>query len=220
MRLKVCGLTQVDQVYQLDAMGVSFGGFIFYPKSPRYVYQHLKAADIKSIKGNINKVGVFVNATEEEIIKTVDQCGLYLVQLHGDETPHFCERISNYISVIKAFRISEKEHLEWKLKDYIEVADMYLFDTAGNTANTSGDSVFGGTGKQFNWDILKGKNIAKPYFLSGGIGEDDCTNIKFFRQDKVAKDLFALDVNSRFELMPGIKDMKRIKQFITALNHT
>lgn len=220
MRLKVCGLTQVDQVYELDEMGVSFGGFIFYPKSPRYVYQYLKPSDIKSIKGNINKVGVFVNATEEEIIKTVDQCGLYLVQLHGDETPRFCERISNYISVIKAFRISEKENLEWKLKDYTEVADMYLFDTAGSISNAAGDAVFGGTGKQFNWDLLKGKNIGKPYFLSGGIGEEDSTNIKYFRQDKVARDLFAIDINSRFELMPGIKDMRKVKQFIAALNHT
>ncbi len=220
MRLKVCGLTQVDQVYELEGMGVSFGGFIFYPKSPRYVYHHLKPTDIKSIKGNINKVGVFVNATEEEIVKTVDQCGLYLVQLHGDETPHFCERISNYISVIKAFRVSDKDHLEWRLKDYTDVADMYLFDTAGSTVSSTGDAVFGGTGKQFNWDLLKGKNISKPYFLSGGIGEDDTSNLKFFMQDKVAKDLFAIDINSRFELMPGIKDMKKIKQFIATLNHT
>lgn len=220
MRMKVCGLTQVDQVKELDELGVSFAGFIFYSKSPRYVYHHLQATEIKNIKGNINKVGVFVNATEEEIIRAVDQCGLYLVQLHGDETPRFCERISNYITVIKAFRISEKDDIAWKLKDYTDVADMYLFDTAANTSATSGESIFGGTGKQFNWEILKGKRINKPYFLSGGIGEDDITNLKFFRQDDVAKDLFAIDVNSRFELMPGIKDMKKIKRFLGSLNHT
>lgn len=220
MRLKVCGLTQADQVRELNDMGVSFAGFIFYPKSPRYVYHHLQPAEIRNIKGNINKVGVFVNASEDEIIRAVDQCGLYLVQLHGDETPRFCERISNYITVIKAFRISEKDDIAWKLKDYTDFADMYLFDTAANTSATSGESIFGGTGKQFNWEILKGKRIGKPYFLSGGIGENDITNLKFFRQDAVAKDLFAIDVNSRFELMPGIKNMKKIREFLSALNHT
>ena len=98
MRIKVCGMTSASQVQQLDELGVEFAGFIFYQKSPRYVHKHLNAAEIKAIKGNINKVGVFVNANAEEVLKKVDDCGLYLVQLHGDESPRYCEKIANYIT--------------------------------------------------------------------------------------------------------------------------
>src|SRR5919198_2189214 len=107
LRVKVCGMTSTQQVQQLDAMGVEFAGFIFYPKSPRYVFKNMPANEIKRIKGKINKVGVFVNASADEVLKTVDECGLYLVQLHGDESPRVCERIANYVSVIKVFRMSE-----------------------------------------------------------------------------------------------------------------
>ena len=92
MRTKVCGMTDIEQVQQLNDIGVEFCGFIFYPKSPRYVFRHMPASSIKKVRGKINKVGVFVNEHEEEILKTVDDCGLYLVQLHGDETPKQCEK--------------------------------------------------------------------------------------------------------------------------------
>jgi phosphoribosylanthranilate isomerase len=219
MRIKVCGLTQIDQVYELDEIGITFGGFIFYPNSPRFVYNHLQPTDIRNLKVSINKVGVFVNASEDEIKKAVDECGLYLVQLHGDETPHFCEKISNYISVIKVFRISDKDELNWTIKDFTDVADIYLFDTAAKASSITGGNTFGGTGKHFNWDILKGKKINKPYMLSGGIAPEDITDIKFFRQDIVASDLLALDINSRFEILPGIKDISLIKKFYTSLNY-
>src|SRR6476620_12146473 len=123
MRIKVCGMTKPEQVKQLDEMGVEFAGFIFYPKSPRYVYKSMPATEIKGIKGKINKVGVFVNASAGEVMKTVDECGLYLVQLHGDESPRTCEEIANYVSVIKAFRISEDDNIEWKIREYYEADD-------------------------------------------------------------------------------------------------
>jgi phosphoribosylanthranilate isomerase len=207
MRAKVCGLNSVAQMMQLDEMGVEFAGFIFYTKSPRYVLKHVSKGDLKRARGkNINKVGVFVNESPEEVIKMVDDCGLYLVQLHGDETPRYCEKIADYVSVIKAFRLRDDDDVLWKIKDYQDVVDLFLFDTAG------GD--YGGTGKKFNWEVLKGLQINKPFFLSGGIGLDDVDMLKAFSKDPVAKDLFAVDVNSKFEKLPGVKDMFMVKNFI------
>lgn len=210
MRSKVCGMTSTEQVMQLDEMGVEFAGFIFYPKSPRYAYRFMPRPEIKKIRGRgINKVGVFVNAEVDELLQTVDDCGLYLVQLHGDETPRYCEKVADYVSVIKTFRLRENENVLWKIKDYMEIADMFLFDTDGMG--------YGGTGKKFNWDMLKGLSINKPFFLSGGIGPDDVEVLAEFAGDPAAKDLFSIDVNSRFELSPGVKDMQLLAKFIPAI---
>lgn len=210
MRIKVCGMTNAEQVMQLDTMGVEFAGFIFYPKSPRYVFRHMPRPEIKKIKGQyINKVGVFVNAPMEELLQTVDDCGLHLVQLHGDETPKYCEKVADYVGVIKAFRLREDDHVLWKIKDYQEIADMFLFDTDGMG--------YGGTGKKFNWSMLKGININKPFFLSGGIGPDDVNELAAFIKDPVAKDLFSIDVNSKFETIPGLKDMQAVEKFVKAI---
>ncbi|MCK9402272.1 MAG: phosphoribosylanthranilate isomerase [Chitinophagaceae bacterium] len=210
MRIKVCGMTSAGQVLQLDDMGVEFAGFIFYPKSPRYVYKFMSRPEIKKIKGRgINKVGVFVNAPLEEVLQAVDDCGLYLVQLHGDETPKYCEKIADYVTVVKAFRLREDENILWKVKDYRDIADMFLFDTEG--------AGYGGTGRKFDWKMLQGLNIGKPFFLSGGIEPGDTDKLKEFVKDPVAKDLFSIDVNSRFEISPGIKDMNKLKDFIAAI---
>lgn len=210
MRIKVCGMTNAEQVMQLDTMGVEFAGFIFYPKSPRYVFRHMPRPEIKKIKGQyINKVGVFVNAPMEELLQTVDDCGLHLVQLHGDETPKYCEKVADYVGVIKAFRLREDDHVLWKIKDYQEIADMFLFDTDGMG--------YGGTGKKFNWSMLKGININKPFFLSGGIGPDNVNELAAFIKDPVAKDLFSIDVNSKFETIPGLKDMQAVEKFVKAI---
>lgn len=204
MRIKVCGMTRLDQLIRLDELGVEFAGFIFYPKSPRFIKKfHLSAIDVKREKLNINRVGVFVNATAEEILKTVDDWRLQMVQLHGDESPKFCEHISNHITTIKAFRIGPEENLDWKIYPYRDSADMYLFDTVGVN--------YGGTGMQFDWKVLENAQINKPYFLSGGIGPEDVEKIKQFLP--LQRDLFAIDVNSRFETSPGVKDMDLIEEF-------
>jgi phosphoribosylanthranilate isomerase len=195
---------------QLDEMGVEFAGFIFYPKSPRYVFSHMSKEQLKKLKGqHINKVGVFVNAPAEEVLQMVDACGLYLVQLHGDESPRYCEKISNYVTVVKAFRMREGENILWRAKDYQDVCDMFLFDTEG--------AGYGGTGKKFNWNILKGENVRKPFFLSGGIQPEDDDLLKEFAKEPVAKDLFAIDINSKFEVAPGLKDIEKVKAFVNKL---
>jgi phosphoribosylanthranilate isomerase len=208
MRLKVCGMTQPAQIDELVEIGATFAGMIYYPKSPRYVLRHMTTNHIKGIK-NINKVGVFVNASVDEVRHMVDECRLHMVQLHGDETPKYCEKIADYISVVKAFRISPGDNIAWKIKDYMDVCDMFLFDTEG--------AGYGGTGKKFDWKMLQGLQIGKPYFLSGGIGPDDVETIKEFASDTAAKALFAIDVNSKFEESPGIKDMQKVRTFFKAL---
>lgn len=205
MRVKVCGMTQPDQVEALAAMGVTFAGFIFYPKSPRYVFKHMTTTQIRKFN-NINKVGVFVNAPIEEVLHLVDECRLHMVQLHGDEPPKYCEKIADYVSVVKAFRLSDNDSVEWMIKPYMDVCDMFMFDTMGVG--------YGGTGKKFDWSMLRNSTIGKPFFLSGGIEPGDEEELKAFSQEPVAKALFAIDINSKFELTPGVKDMEKVKAFV------
>lgn len=204
-RIKVCGMTLPEQLTELEALQVAFAGFIFYPKSPRYVFKQMTTSQIKKIKG-INKVGVFVNAPMDEVLHIVDECGLHMVQLHGDETPLYCEKLANYISVVKAFRLSENDAVEWLIRPYMDSCDMFMFDTMG--------AGYGGTGKKFDWTQLNNIQVGKPFFLSGGIEPGDEDRLKEFASWPVAKGLFALDINSKFEISPGVKDIEKIKQFV------
>ncbi len=199
-------MTQLDQVRQLDEMGVDFAGFIFYPKSPRYVVRHLSGEQLKKAKLKLGKVGVFVNAGYEEVMKQVDSYGLDMIQLHGDETPRFCEQLANYITVIKVFRLGEDDPIDWIIRPYQDSCDMFLFDTEGVG--------YGGTGKKFNWNVLKAAVIDKLFFLSGGIEPGDVGKLKVFAREPVAKKLFSIDVNSKFELSAGVKDLKKIRTML------
>jgi phosphoribosylanthranilate isomerase len=214
MRVKVCGMTRLEQIRQLDEWGVEFAGLIFYPKSPRYIKKfHLSAIDLKREKMNINRVGVFVNSPLEEILRIVDSWRLQMVQLHGDESPKFCEQVSNHVTTIKAFRVGEADNIEWKTYPYSEFVDMYMFDN-GWVGNASADkaAIYGGTGHQFNWQHLDNIKLGKPFFLSGGIDPADGEKVKAFA--KKHKNMFAVDVNSRFEQAPGVKDMTLVKKFL------
>ncbi len=208
MRVKVCGITQAEQLMMLPEAGAVFAGLIFYPKSPRYVLRNMTTSQIKK-EHHTNKVGVFVNAAVDEVLQMVDECRLHMVQLHGDETPRYCEKIADYISVVKAFRISDTDNIGWRIQEYMEVCDMFMFDTEG--------AGYGGTGKKFNWEKLHDVVVGKPYFLSGGIEPGDVGKLKEFETKPEAKALFAIDINSRFELMAGVKDMDLIKKFIQQL---
>lgn len=205
MKIKVCGNTLPEQVNALDEMGVTFAGFIFYPKSPRYMEQKINAGKMKQIKGKIVKVGVFVNPTYDDLKRTVDEYRLDMVQLHGDETPKFCEKIADYISVIKAFRISENDSLEWMTAPFLEVCDFFMFDTLG--------AGYGGTGKKFDWAVLEKSPPRKAYFLSGGIEPGDEEQLLKFAKTKAGEKLFAVDINSNFEVSPGVKDIKKVGRF-------
>ncbi|MEO9004201.1 MAG: phosphoribosylanthranilate isomerase [Ginsengibacter sp.] len=207
MKIKVCGNRSLSQLKELEDSGIDYAGFIFYEQSPRYVLKEIKGEDVKGLKLNIEKVGVFVNATEEEIMKQIDDFGLDVVQLHGDETASFCERISDHIKVVKAFRIADFDtNIDWLIKEYDEMCDYYLFDKGSA-------GLYGGTGEKFNWDLLEKSTIGKPFFLSGGIGIDDVEALRKFKHPF----FYGVDVNSRFEIEPGIKDIELIKKFISQI---
>ncbi|HZH65069.1 MAG TPA: phosphoribosylanthranilate isomerase [Flavisolibacter sp.] len=221
MKVKVCGMTNMDQLHQLGEIGVDFAGFIFYAPSPRYVFKNgLTGADVKKAKIKPVKVGVFVDASLEEMKKQIDAFGLDMVQLHGRETPWECQQISAYIDVIKAFRFAENDHVEWTIKDFYSDSDMFLFDTGVPVPKEQRENkmLYGGTGRKFDWNRLKGIRVGKPFFLSGGIEPGDAGLVKAFMKDPVAKDLMVVDINSRFEMAPGIKDMGKVQQFITELH--
>ena len=210
MRIKVCGMTQLEQVKALDEMGVDFAGFIFYPKSPRYIGNKIEPDQLRRLKLKIAKVGVFVNMAYEVLMGTVEDYRLDMVQLHGDETPRFCEQVANYVAVIKAFRLSDNDPIEWMVRPYHEGTDMYMFDTLG--------SGYGGTGKKFDWTVLKNSNIDKLFYLSGGIEPGDEEKLNLFAKENAAKKLFAVDINSKFESSVGVKDLSKVKTFVERLN--
>jgi len=205
MKIKVCGLTQSDQLKQVDELNVDYAGLIFYQRSQRFVLNKLHSEEVRKLNLAIQKVGVFVNASEEDIMTQIELYELDMVQLHGDETPAFCKHISNAVSVIKAFRITKnnEQNIDWMIKPYEECCDYYLFDTNRNGA-------YGGTGEKFDWQILKNNKINKPFFLSGGIGFDDVEKVKGLQHPF----LYAVDVNSRFEIEPGVKNIGQVEMFV------
>ena len=203
MNTKVCGITQLKQLQQLDGLDIDFAGLIFYKNSPRYVGDKITKEDLKNSDFDLKKVGVFVNSNYDEIMQVVEDYGLDVVQLHGDESPDLCEELSEDVEVIKAFKVSDsKVSIDEMVADYDEVCDYYLFDTASS-------DVEGGTGKQFDWKLLSKAKIEKPFFLSGGIGVDDVAKVKAFKHP----DYYAVDINSKVEKEPGVKDMGLVLQF-------
>ena len=212
MNIKVCGITQLKQLQQLDGLDIDFAGLIFYKDSPRYAGDTINKKDLKNADFDLKKVGVFVNADYDEIMQVTEDYGLDVVQLHGDETPELCEALSDEVEVIKAFGIQDgKASIDEMVADYDEVCDYYLFDSPLQTSPERGGlpALRGGTGKQFDWKILAKAKIEKPFFLSGGIGLGDIAKIKAFKHP----DYYGIDINSKFEKEPGVKDMVLLLQF-------
>lgn len=208
-KLKVCGLTKLDQIEELISLDVNFLGLIFYKKSPRYVLNYLTLDQIKSINHE-GKIGVFVNGSLEQIIEISEKAKLNYIQLHGDESDEFISelriKLDRKIGIIKVFRIgNDIENLKFKIQNLKSNVDYFLFDTDSKA--------FGGTGKTFDWQILNDLEINKPYFLSGGISEENIENIKLLKQKP-----FALDINSKFEIEPGNKNIDKIVSFKNKLS--
>jgi len=203
MKLKVCGLKYKENIEQIAQLNVDYMGFIFYPTSKRYVGEDF---EMPAINTKIKKTGVFVNAELNYIIAKVEKYGLAAVQLHGDETAEYCklakEQLKN-IEVIKAFGVDEAFNFA-QLKPYEKHCNYFLFDT-----KTKG---YGGSGQHFDWKVLEKYDRALPYFLSGGIGLEEVQQVK-----KEKLDMYAIDVNSKFEIEPGLKDVGMIKQLIDVL---
>lgn len=193
-----------ENILETATLKPDYFGFIFYDKSPRNFEDIIPQLD-KSIQ----KVGVFVNATFEEIMLKVKQYQLDLVQLHGEESPEFCQLLQlNKLKVIKSFNLDNQFNFN-NLKFYFNCCDYFLFDTKGKN--------YGGNGTSFDWRILERHNLNKPYFLSGGIGPKSVTELKEFLQKDYAKNCTTIDLNSQFEIEPGHKNPDTLKTFIQNL---
>lgn len=203
MNIKVCGITQLKQVQQLEGLNIDFVGFIFDKNSPRYVVGKLDGREIKNADYDLKKVGVFVDPSYSDILDAIEEYGLDVVQLHGEETPEFCSDLNEDVEVIKVFHVdADTKSIDELVAPYDEACDYYLFDTKTATAK-------GGTGKQFDWSILEKSKIEKPFFISGGIGVSDLAKIRAFKHP----DFYGVDINSKVESEPGVKDMSLVLQF-------
>ena len=203
IKLKVCGMTQADNMLELAAMQPEYMGLIFYEKSSRFFH-----AQIPQLPDGLKKVGVFVDSEVSYIMEKVDQYDLNVIQLHGKESPDYCvelkAKLSEGIEIIKVFSV--KEQFDFSLLSaYEDVCDYFLFDTKGKLP--------GGNGEHFDWSLLEQYPSRKPFFLSGGIGIDSIPQLKEFLKRPIAQFCHAIDVNSRFELQPGLKKIDKLKEF-------
>ena len=197
MIIKVCGMTESKNIRQVEMTGAEWMGFIFYPPSPRY------AGYVPDyLPERTRRVGVFVDASTEKIMETVGQWGLHLVQLHGNEQPAQCRTLrENGVEVIKAFSVKDSETLESSLA-YEGTCDYFLFDTPCTGR--------GGSGRSFNWNILKAYQGHTPFLLSGGLNPKSLGTLARFTHPLWV----GIDLNSGFEVRPGIKDPQTLAQFI------
>ncbi len=210
LRIKICGLKDASQILQIADMQPDFIGFIFYRNSPRYILDGLNLNEqvnmqfqLSAISHPVQKVGVFVDEDIKSLIRLASEWELDYIQLHGDETPEYCEELRMLdFKLIKAFGIDE--HTDWSVMEaYDEYCDYFLFDTK--------TALHGGSGMAFNWDLLSRYRLSKPLFLSGGIGVDDIPRIKQLAQTTAVE---VVDLNSKLEISPGIKDINLCRQAI------
>jgi phosphoribosylanthranilate isomerase len=205
MKIKICGMRDAQNIAEASELSPDIMGFIFYPNSPRYAGLVLEPDTTTRIPASIKKAGVFVNADFDAIAEMIVKYSLDIVQLHGSESPDLCHRLKeNGVGVIKAFSIRDvKTFLQ--CTEYIDVTDYFLFDTLTPD--------HGGSGLRFDWNILQNYKSDHPFFLSGGIGPADVAEI--FKISHPS--LYGIDINSRFESAPGLKDINTSKKFISEI---
>lgn len=198
--IKVCGMRNDANIEAVEALGVDLMGFIFYPKSPRYV-----ASRPQYMPTGVDRVGVFVNESEATIVERIAEFGLDYVQLHGGESPQFCTLMREHgVKVIKAISVASRDDMQ-RVEEYDGVCDVLLFDTKCDG--------YGGSGESFDWSILADYMGATPFMLSGGIGLDNIGELVKFDHPK----LMGYDLNSRFESAPAMKDISLLNRFLAEI---
>ena len=195
MIVKVCGMRDAENIREVEALGIDLMGFIFWPKSSRYVSTLPSYLPEKT-----KRVGVFVDEEIEVVKKNAQEYALHYIQLHGNETPDYCAQLKDY-KLIKAFNIATADDFV-KTKSYETLVDYFLFDTKGKSV--------GGNGTKFDWSVLADYHGTTPFILSGGIGPDDAACIRNIRHPQLA----GIDLNSRFEIRPALKDIAKLKAFL------
>jgi phosphoribosylanthranilate isomerase len=205
-KIKICGMKFPQNCLEIASLQPDFMGFIFYEKSPRNL-----ETDLPSLPKSIKKVGVFVNETYDFIASKIEHYQLDYVQLHGEETPELCAKIENkFVKVIKAFSVDNNFNFN-TLKEYKNSCSYFLFDTKA--------PLYGGNGFAFDWTILNNYTVDKPYFLSGGIGVESKNELQDFLKSTAAKNCFALDLNSKFEITSGLKNKPLLETFINNIRY-
>jgi phosphoribosylanthranilate isomerase len=199
LKLKVCGLTQKSNLESVVASGVDFAGLIFYQKSPRYMADKLLSADLDAYREHVSFVGVFVNETLEVLIELSRQFQLNIIQLHGIESPEYCQNVQEQgFQVMKVFGVGESFDFS-SLKPYLPVVDYFLFDTKSPQ--------YGGTGVSFQWSVLKDYPYDKPFWVGGGVSVENLPSLLSLHLPH----LYAVDMNSALEISPGLKDISKVK---------
>lgn len=204
MIVKVCGMRDADNIRAVEKTGVDWMGFIFHPHSPRFV-----TVKPSYLPQRCKRVGVFVNASMSDMLQRVHNFGLNLVQLHGSETPAFCHHLRNqlpdHVQIIKMIPVSTESDLLGAEK-YIHLVDYFLFET--KQLHSAGH--YGGSGQQFDWQLLSAYSLPLPFLVTGGIGHEDAELLQQFHHPQC----IGIDINSRFEIAPALKDAALIRQFI------
>jgi phosphoribosylanthranilate isomerase len=207
LKCKVCGMTDPQNVEEVSAYLPDYMGFIFYPRSLRYVGGQPDPALFSTVPGEVKKTAVFVNEYYERMIEISGKYAISILQLHGMESPETCHSLRLHgLTVIKVFPGDQVDNLKL-LRDYDDAADFFLFDTPVRS--------LGGSGRKFDWSVLERFSPRKRYFLSGGIAADDADHLKGLS----LKGLYAVDINSRFETAPGIKNPEMVGRFIKTLRN-
>jgi phosphoribosylanthranilate isomerase len=208
MKIKVCGMRNVMNIAEISMLEPDYIGFIFYERSPRYAGE-LNHAVLESLFSNTLSVGVFVNATIDHVVETAEYYKLNAIQLHGNETPEYCAELSTKYKceIIKAFGIKSEDDFA-NMYEYEYFCKYFLFDTKTN--------LYGGSGNKFDHNLLTNYKCKKPFFISGGITLDDVANIR----DNHHELCIGIDVNSGFEISPGLKDVAKIKKLLNLFKQT
>ena len=200
MIIKVCGMREADNIRATEQLGVDWLGFIFWPNSSRYV-----ATLPTYLPSAAKRVGVFVDASIEDVTNKANDYQLDIIQLHGHERREYVSEIRNRgLTVMKAISISNRDDIATS-KVYEGIANYFLFDTKCKTV--------GGSGEHFDWSVLNAYDGSTPFLLSGGIGPDDVERVRNFCHPEC----IGIDLNSRFEISPALKDINKLKQFILQL---
>ena len=202
MIIKVCGLNNGDNINQLMKLDLDFMGIIFYRKSSRF----FNSATLP--KTEKKYIAVFVNESLDVIKEIINKYKFEYVQLHGNEDEKYCKEISSLCNIIKAFRIDDRFDL-YEIEKYSKYCKYFLFDTFTES--------YGGSGKKFNWNLLLNYNHKKDFILSGGINLELINSIKKLKNQ--LPNLIGVDLNSKFEIKPGLKDVNRVKKFIKSIKN-
>lgn len=205
MKIKVCGLKDASNISEVAALSPDYMGFICYSRSPRFIGD-LDEDVLNALPDHILKTGVFVNASVERINKAMNKYGFDAIQLHGSENPETCAIFRTKVSVIKAFGVDEEFDFS-RLIDYRNKVDFFLFDTK--------TPVHGGSGKAFDWTVLNRYAGDIPFFLSGGLSADNLQEVSNIDHPM----LYGVDLNSKFEISPGLKDIDKLKKAFSAIKN-